>query len=117
MSEDIDEKTQQNFVCCLEELSVYSTSCGSNPLNFLLYVHSTFLVMSYLTQFPRISGFKLPMVRKIAPEFYDNLHSYDSWSGVIYDYIFRVDIGPYSRVRRENKRDAQAASTTSSKQD
>jgi sphingolipid delta-4 desaturase len=52
--------------------------------------------------FPRIPGFKLPMVRKIAPEFYDSLHSYDSWSGVIYDYIFRIDIGPYSRVRRPN---------------
>lgn len=53
--------------------------------------------------FPRIPGFKLPMVRKIAPEYYDTLHSYDSWSGVIYDYIFRSDIGPYSRVTRPNK--------------
>eukprot|EP00536_Pseudo-nitzschia_multiseries_P007954 jgi/Psemu1/196816/e_gw1.193.30.1 len=52
--------------------------------------------------FPRISGFKLPMVRKIAPEFYEDLHSYNSWSGVIYDYIFRIDIGPYSRVKRPN---------------
>ena len=50
--------------------------------------------------FPRIPGFKLPMVRKIAPEFYDPLHSYDSWTGVIYDYIFRTDLGPYSRIKR-----------------
>lgn len=56
--------------------------------------------------FPRIPGFKLPMVRKIAPEYYDNLHHYDSWSGVIYDYIFRTDIGPYSRVKRANKKAA-----------
>jgi len=54
--------------------------------------------------FPRISGFRLPMVRKIAPEFYEPLHSYDSWSGVIYDYIFRIDMGPYSRVRRPNRK-------------
>eukprot|EP00529_Nitzschia_sp_RCC80_P026058 CAMPEP_0113497284 /NCGR_PEP_ID=MMETSP0014_2-20120614/30554_1 /TAXON_ID=2857 /ORGANISM="Nitzschia sp." /LENGTH=340 /DNA_ID=CAMNT_0000391225 /DNA_START=127 /DNA_END=1149 /DNA_ORIENTATION=+ /assembly_acc=CAM_ASM_000159 len=77
--------------------------------------------------FPRISGFKLPMVRKIAPEFYNDLHSYDSWSGVIYDYIFRVDIGPYSRVRRENTKDktptagadsaSTATATASTKQD
>lgn len=53
--------------------------------------------------FPRISGFKLPMVRKIAPEFYEPLHHYNSWSGVIYDYIFRVDIGPYSRTTRPHK--------------
>ncbi|CAJ1960879.1 unnamed protein product [Cylindrotheca closterium] len=56
--------------------------------------------------FPRIPGFKLPMVRRIAPEFYDPLHSYDSWSGVIYDYIFRSDLGPYSRIKRENKKAA-----------
>jgi sphingolipid delta-4 desaturase len=54
--------------------------------------------------FPRIPGFKLPMVRKIAPEFYDPLHSYDSWPGVIYDYIFRIDIGPYSRIKRSNSK-------------
>ena len=53
--------------------------------------------------FPRISGFKLPLVRKIASEFYDPLHSYDSWTAVIYDYIFRSDIGPYSRVRRPSR--------------
>lgn len=53
--------------------------------------------------FPRISGFKLPLVRKIAPEFYENLHSYLSWSAVIYDYIFRIDVGPYSRARRPDR--------------
>jgi len=53
--------------------------------------------------FPRISGFKLPLVRKIAPEFYEPLHSYDSWTAVIYDYIFRIDVGPYSRARRPDR--------------
>jgi sphingolipid delta-4 desaturase len=53
--------------------------------------------------FPRVPGFKLPMVRKIAPEFYDNLHSYNSWTAVIYDYITRIDIGPFSRVIRSEK--------------
>ncbi|KAG7360038.1 fatty acid desaturase [Nitzschia inconspicua] len=54
--------------------------------------------------FPRVSWLSLPAVRAAAPEFYDPLHSYDSWSGVIYDYIFRTDIGPYSRVRRANEK-------------
>lgn len=54
--------------------------------------------------FPRVSGFKLPLVREIASEFYEPLHSYNSWSGVIYDYIFRIDIGPYSRVKRPNSK-------------
>lgn len=54
--------------------------------------------------FPRIPGFRLPMVKKIAPEYYEPLHHYNSWSGVIYDYIFRSDIGPYSRAKRANKK-------------
>jgi sphingolipid delta-4 desaturase len=53
--------------------------------------------------FPRVPGFKLPMVRKLAPEFYNTLHSYDSWSMVIYDYILRDDMGPYSRIKRSGK--------------
>lgn len=56
--------------------------------------------------FPRVSGFRLPMIKKIAPEYYENLHYYNSWSGVIYDYIFRTDIGPYSRTKRANKKAA-----------
>jgi sphingolipid 4-desaturase/C4-monooxygenase len=59
--------------------------------------------------FPRIPGFKLPLVRKMAPEFYDPLHHYDSWSGVIYDYIMRPDIGPYSRVKRAGSMPAAVA--------
>jgi len=54
--------------------------------------------------FPRVSGFRLPEVKRIAPEFYEPLHSYKSWSGVIFDYIFRSDVGPYSRVMRRNWR-------------
>jgi sphingolipid 4-desaturase/C4-monooxygenase len=51
--------------------------------------------------FPRISGFSLPRVTEMAPEFYEPLASYTSWTKVIYDYIMRPDIGPCSRVIRE----------------
>ena len=54
--------------------------------------------------FPKISGFRLPEVRKIAPEFYDKLHSYDSWPMVLYDFITRPDMSPYSRVKRMPKK-------------
>ncbi|KAJ8308622.1 hypothetical protein KUTeg_013496 [Tegillarca granosa] len=39
-------------------------------------------------------------VKKIAPEYYDNLPSYTSWVKVIYDFIMDPEVGPYSRVRR-----------------
>jgi len=57
--------------------------------------------------FPRISGSRLPALRAIAPEFYDNLPCHNSWVKVLYDYIFDPSIGPYSRVVRKQKQKAQ----------
>lgn len=50
--------------------------------------------------FANISGKHLPDVRKIAPEFYDNMPHYHSWIKVIYDYIVDDNISPYSRTKR-----------------
>jgi len=49
--------------------------------------------------FPNIPWTKLPEVRKIAPEFYDNLPQCTSWPGVIFRYIFDDSISPFSRVK------------------
>uniref|UniRef100_A0A7N0VE27 Sphingolipid delta(4)-desaturase DES1-like n=1 Tax=Kalanchoe fedtschenkoi TaxID=63787 RepID=A0A7N0VE27_KALFE len=51
--------------------------------------------------FPRIPGHKLHKVREIAPEFYDSLDSYKSWSQVIYMYIMDRTVGPFSRMKRK----------------
>jgi len=50
--------------------------------------------------FPRITGSRLPQLRAIAHEYYDNLPSYTSWTKVIFDYITDPTVGPYSRVKR-----------------
>jgi sphingolipid delta-4 desaturase len=50
--------------------------------------------------FPRVPGWKLPLVTKIAPEFYDNLPQHKSWSYVLYRFITDPTIGPNSRVIR-----------------
>ena len=42
-------------------------------------------------------------VRKIAPEFYDNLPCHHSWIKVLYDFITCTELGPYSRVHRKYK--------------
>jgi len=54
--------------------------------------------------FPRIPGSRLPQVKKIASEFYDNLHFHTSWVKVMWDYIFDPKMGPYCRVTRLNKK-------------
>jgi len=53
--------------------------------------------------FPYIPGRNLPKVRKIAPEYYDNLPSYTSWIKVLYDFVMNDNVGPWSRVTRPTK--------------
>jgi len=48
--------------------------------------------------FPNISWTKLPMVTKIAPEFYENLPQVDSYITVVFKYIFEDSMGPWSRI-------------------
>ncbi len=50
--------------------------------------------------FPRVPGWRLPQVKAIAPEFYDNLPSYNSWVYVLFKYVTDPHIGPFNRVRR-----------------
>ncbi|KAE8719948.1 Sphingolipid delta(4)-desaturase DES1 [Hibiscus syriacus] len=51
--------------------------------------------------FPRIPGSKLHKVKEIAPEYYECLESYKSWSHVIYMYIMDQTVGPFSRMKRK----------------
>jgi sphingolipid delta-4 desaturase len=53
--------------------------------------------------FPSIPGSRLPLVRKIAPEFYDDLPQHNSWVKVLYDFIMDPSIGPYARVKRKTR--------------
>ena len=59
--------------------------------------------------FCNIPWSRLPALKALAPEFYDNLAVCDSWIGVIWDYITRDEIGPYNRVKRQpDKEDSEA---------
>ena len=42
--------------------------------------------------FTTIPGSRLPELKKMAPEFYDNLHSYTSWTKVILDFLFNKNV-------------------------
>ena len=50
--------------------------------------------------FPFVAGTNLPAVRAIAPEFYDNMPHYHSWTKVIVDYVLDDKVGPFSRIKR-----------------
>jgi len=59
--------------------------------------------------FPRIPGCRLPQLKAIAPEYYDDLPSYNSWTKVIWDYIADPTVGPYSRVLRKHRKNRSSA--------
>jgi len=54
--------------------------------------------------FPRVPGWRLPQVKAMAPEFYDNLPSHKSWVYVLYRYVTDPTICPFSRAIREEKK-------------
>lgn len=59
--------------------------------------------------FPRIPGSRLHKVKEIAPEYYESLMAYRSWSQVIYMYVMDRTVGPFSRMKRKVSKEAGAA--------
>ncbi|XP_030754808.1 sphingolipid delta(4)-desaturase DES1 [Sitophilus oryzae] len=78
----------------------YETYSYYGPLNFI-----TFNVGYHNEHhdFPAVPGSKLPEVKKIAPEFYDDLPQHDSWTQVLYDFVMDPDVGPYARIKRKQR--------------
>ena len=70
--------------------------------------YSYYGIMNYLNfnvghhvehhDFPNIPWYKLPQLRKIAPEFYETLPQIDSYVKVMFVYIFDGTVGPWSRI-------------------
>ncbi|XP_033000581.1 sphingolipid delta(4)-desaturase DES1 isoform X1 [Lacerta agilis] len=53
--------------------------------------------------FPNVPGKNLPLLKKMAPEYYDHLPQYNSWVKVLYDFVMDDTISPYSRMKRHLK--------------
>ncbi len=66
--------------------------------------------MNYLTfnfghhvehhDFPSIPWTKIARLKKIAPEFYENLYIHKSWVGFMWEFIFSKEINLFSRITR-----------------
>uniref|UniRef100_A0A9L0RQB3 Delta 4-desaturase, sphingolipid 2 n=1 Tax=Equus caballus TaxID=9796 RepID=A0A9L0RQB3_HORSE len=78
-------------------LKGHETYSYYGPLNWI-----TFNVGYHMEHhdFPSIPGCNLPLVRKIAPEYYDHLPQHHSWVKVLWDFVFEDSLGPYARVKR-----------------
>eukprot|EP01116_Phalansterium_solitarium_P013910 TRINITY_DN31365_c0_g1_i1.p1 TRINITY_DN31365_c0_g1~~TRINITY_DN31365_c0_g1_i1.p1 ORF type:complete len:325 (-),score=60.36 TRINITY_DN31365_c0_g1_i1:176-1150(-) len=54
--------------------------------------------------FPRVPGSRLPQLKKIAPEYYDNLPCYNSWTKVLWDFINNPNVTLFSRMKRQGNK-------------
>ena len=53
--------------------------------------------------FPSIAWTRLPALRALAPEFYDNIPSHPSWPMVIVNFIRDKEVGIFARAKRIGK--------------
>lgn len=89
------------FVAGTETYSYYGPA---NLVNFNVGYHNEH------HDFPRIPWSRLPLVRKIAPEFYDHLPSYTSYVlEVFWPYITDPSMGVWCRVKRKVSSERYAA--------
>ncbi|XP_063168697.1 sphingolipid delta(4)-desaturase/C4-monooxygenase DES2-like [Candoia aspera] len=75
----------------------YDTVSYYGPLNWI-----TFNVGYHMEHhdFPSIPGSRLPLVKKIAAEYYDNLPYHNSWGLVLWNFVLKDTMGPFSRMKR-----------------
>ncbi|XP_054712564.1 sphingolipid delta(4)-desaturase DES1-like [Uloborus diversus] len=78
----------------------FETYSYYGPLNFI-----TFNVGYHMEHhdFPSVPGSRLPQVKNIAKEYYEDLPQHNSWCQVLWDFITDPEIGPYARVKRQHK--------------
>lgn len=81
----------------IKEFETYSYYGPLNLITFNVGYHNEH------HDFPNIPGYRLTEVRKIAPEFYENLPCHHSWIKVLYDFVTCTEMGPYSRIKRPTK--------------
>lgn len=67
--------------------------------------------------FPSVPWNRLPRLREIAPESYDNLKSYDSWLAVLRHFIFTPTMSGFSRIVHPSTVPAGAAPAAATQED
>lgn len=88
---------QEHYVT-KDEQETYSYYGPLNKLSFNVGFHNEH------HDFMNIPWNKLPKLRATAPEFYDNLHSYNSWSMVLWNFITNRDLSVFDRVLHPEKK-------------
>lgn len=84
----------------------YTFASGQETYNYYGWSNMLYLNIGFHNEhhdFPSIPARLLPLVTKIAPEFYLTLLAHVSWRRVIYAFLTDTNIGPQSRCAREEE--------------
>ncbi len=96
---------QEHFVLH-DKQETYSYYGGLNLMQMNIGYHNEH------HDFPGVAWHNLPKVKEMAPEFYDNLYSHNSWTGLVWRFITDKNISLYSRIERSTTERQNAAPTT-----
>jgi len=81
----------------------YETRKGQETYSYYGPLNKTCFNMGYHNEHHDFAGIpwnNLPKLKKLAPDYYDSLASYRSWTGVLLKFIFDPSMSTYSRVVR-----------------
>jgi sphingolipid 4-desaturase/C4-monooxygenase len=88
----------------------YETQPGQETYSYYGPLNRACFNMGYHNEHHDFAGIpwnNLPKLKRAAPEYYDGLKSYRSWTGVLLKFIFDPSLSTYSRViRAAQKREA-----------
>ena len=93
----------------LDDVETYSYYGWLNLLTYNVGYHNEH------HDFPNIAWDKLPRLREIAPEFYDNLPYHRSWPLVLWKFLTEPHVSSYSRVKREDIKNLAATTVCGKK--
>merc|ERR1712166_730110 len=82
----------------LEDVETYSYYGWLNLLTFNVGYHNEH------HDFPNVAWDKLPVLREVASDHYDNLPYHRSWPLVIWKFLTMDTMSSYSRVKRQDKK-------------
>lgn len=81
----------------------YVVKKGQETYSYYGYLNKVTFNVGYHNEhhdFPTIPGSRLPELKRIASDYYDNLHYHTSWTKLMWAFVTHKDLGLFSRVKR-----------------
>ncbi len=88
---------QEHFLVLDKDQETYSYYGRLNTLNLNVGFHNEHHDM------PSIPWNNLPKLKKVAPEFYDDLLSHQSYTKLFFTFLFSQEVGIFSRIIRKDR--------------